>query len=431
MARLELINIQSMEPVSSRNNKKIIWKETNGYLLQRVPQIFFFDGEPWSAANRYAIDQLNSGLKKNHKTVSSFMSHLKAYASWLELEKVDWRYFPKKKKDRCLVRYRGFLVRQRDQGEIAPSTATARMSSIIRFYRWAKVNGFIEKKELWETKVNLVNFFTKEGLERTIAVNHTELSIPNRKRPGESLEGGLLPLSVRDRDTLLKFLLDHEKHELYLMFLVGFFSGARSETIRTLQLSTLDNVQKDPLGTGIGRISVGNGTKVKTKYDVRGDILIPFQLIEHLKQYAHSVRRLTRQSRSSKNDRTTLFLTERGNTYSDTSFTKLISDLRKELIINDLLQFNNLKFHQSRASFGTGLMQIALNTLPSKSDAIVFVRDAMLHKNESTTWKYIRFIETEPIKTALSDEFYDLFIGNTTSLNQKKLIDKVIYNVSE
>ncbi|MEO9656259.1 tyrosine-type recombinase/integrase [Marinomonas sp.] len=428
MARLELINVQSMKPVLSRNNRKIIWQETNDYQLSRVPQIFFSDGEPWSSANRYAIDQLNSGLKKNYKTVSSFMSHLKAYASWLELEGVDWRYFPKKKKDRCLVRYRGFLVRQRDQGEIAPSTATARMSSIVRFYHWAKLNGFIEKKELWENKVNIVKFFTKEGLERTIAVNHTELSIPSRKPPGELLEGGLLPLSVRDRDTLLKFLLDNEKHELYLMFLIGFFTGARSETIRTLQISTLYNIQKDPLGTEIVRISVGPGTKVKTKYGVKGDILIPFQLIEQLKYYANSVRRLTRQSRSSGNDSATLFLTERGNTYSDTSFTKLISDLRKELISSGLLQFKHLKFHQSRASFGTGLMQIVLDTLPRKSDAIVFVRDAMLHKNESTTWKYIRFIENEPIKAALSDEFFDFFMGNDIGLNRNKVIDEVTYD---
>jgi len=42
------------------------------------------DGEPWSAANRYAIDTLNEGIGKSLKTVTSFMSHLKAYASWLE-----------------------------------------------------------------------------------------------------------------------------------------------------------------------------------------------------------------------------------------------------------------------------------------------------------------------------------------------------------
>ncbi|MEL2330804.1 site-specific integrase, partial [Klebsiella pneumoniae] len=74
-----------------------------------------------------------------------------------------------------------------------------------------------------------------------------------------------------------------------------------------------------------------------------------------------------------------------------------------------LKQFQEFKFHQTRATFGTQLMRLAMDVLPSQVDAIVFVRDAMLHKDEATTWKYVKFIEKEPIKEALSDEFFNLY----------------------
>ncbi|MBN0719444.1 site-specific integrase, partial [Pseudomonas aeruginosa] len=162
---------------------------------------------------------------------------------------------------------------------------------------------------------------------------------------------------------------------------------------------------------GIMRVTVGPGTQVKTKFDVRGSLLFPSQLLQELERYAYSARRLTRQARASEGDRTLLFLSERWNAYSETSFTKLISYLRETLMSAGLKQFQEFKFHQTRATFGTQLMRLAMDVLPSQVDAIVFVRDAMLHKDEATTWKYVKFIEKEPIKEALSDEFFNLYTG--------------------
>ncbi|MBN0203493.1 site-specific integrase, partial [Pseudomonas aeruginosa] len=143
-----------------------------------------------------------------------------------------------------------------------------------------------------------------------------------------ALENGLLPLSDKNRNILLRFLHEQGKVELYLMVLIGFFTGARSETIRTLRLSSLENATDDSTTPGIMRVTVGPGTQVKTKFDVRGSLLFPSQLLQELERYAYSARRLTRQARASEGDRTLLFLSERGNAYSETSFTKLISYLR-------------------------------------------------------------------------------------------------------
>lgn len=411
VAILERIDIRPTVPDLSERPGGLGWVSEDRDCLSGVPHIFFDDGDPWLAANAFALDKLQGATGSNIKTVMSCMGHLKAYACWFEDQGVDWRYFPKRKKDRCLFRYRGFLVGQRDAGLVSPSTATARMSAVIHFYRWAQVYGWIERQAIWADRIGFIQLFSSVGLSRTMSVLSSELSIPNRKRVGATLEDGLLPLTIENRNILLRYLHAQGKVELYLMTMIGCFTGARSETIRTLRLSSVQNAVDDPMTPGIKRVSVGTGTQVKTKFGVRGSLLFPSLLLEELQCYAYSSRRLTRQARAPEENRSLLFLSERGNAYSETSFTKLISYLREKLMAAGLTQFQEFKFHQTRASFGTQLMRLAMNILPNQVDAIIFVRDAMLHKDEATTWKYVKFLEREPIKEALSDEFWNLFTG--------------------
>ncbi|MBL4609332.1 MAG: tyrosine-type recombinase/integrase [Pseudomonas sp.] len=427
MAMLENVSITPMAIDVGRTSKGIFWVPVRDLkATPKVPHIFFNDGEPWLAANTYALNKLESVAGNNIKTVLSNMSHLKAYACWLEDNNIDWRHFPQKKKDRCLFQYRGFLIRQREAGLVSPSTASTRMSAIIHFYRWAQLYGWIDREPMWIDRAKAVRFFNTVGFSRTMSVVSSELAVPNRKRVGGGLEDGLMPLTDENRATLLSFLFEQGKVELYLMTIIGFFTGARSETIRTLRLSNLHNAQSDATIPSMKRIAVGPGTAVKTKYDVSGTLPFPSALIDQLEHYAYSVRRLNRQARASNKDKTLLFLSERGNGYSETSFTKLISYLREKLAKEGLDQFREFKFHQTRATYGTQLMRLAMNILPSQVDAIVFVRDAMLHKDEATTWKYVRFIEKEPVKEALSDEFFNLYVGKSNEFEQ--LIDKVTYN---
>lgn len=427
MAMLERVSITPMmlDGVDQLNGIKWV-PRGGGRTISNVPHIFFGDGEPWLAANAYALRKLERVVGGDIKTVTSNMSHLKAYACWLESEGVDWRHFPAKKKERCLFRYRGFLVAQRNAGLVSPSTATSRMASIIHFYRWALVHGWVDRQPMWEDSPKTIRFYNATGFSRTMSVVSSELAIPNRKRAGTALEDGLLPLSDENRKALLGFLYERGNVELYLMAMIGFFTGARSETIRTLRLANIEDALDDPTIPSMKRVVVGPGTQVKTKYDVSGSLLFPAELLRQLKSYAYSVRRLTRQARASSDDRTLLFLSERGNGYSETSFTKLISYLREKLVGAGLNQFQDFKFHQTRATFGTQLMRLAMRTLTSQVDAIVFVRDAMLHKDEATTWRYVKFIEKEPLKEALSDEFFNLYTGLIGDADA--LIAKVTYN---
>ena len=70
----------------------------------------------------------------------------------------------------------------------------------------------------------------------------------------------------------------------------------------------------------------------------------------------------------------------------------------------------SFKFHQTRATFGTWLMEVALRVASTKA-AVAFVRDAMLHKDEKTTFLYVRFHEEGPVKAAMANEFSAVFSG--------------------
>ncbi|MGC0120988.1 site-specific integrase [Pseudoalteromonas piscicida] len=422
MANLERTHYHPMK-FTEGDSGDLSWTVDDCQLnVPNCPQIFFENGEPWIAANLFAVARIERGT--NIKTVVSDMNHLRAYAEWLESENMDWTHFPIKKKERCLFRYRGNLIGQRDSGALSPSTISSRMSSVIKFYRWARTEGRVKSDGLWKDHEKIIQTHNAVGLKRSILVNSSELAIPNRKRPGATLEGGLLPISEVSRKKLLSFLLKHEMTELYLMFVIGFFTGARIETIRTLRLTTLDNAFDDPSVINLKRVPVGPPTRVKTKYGVSGDLLFPRTLIEQLQKYAVSPRRLVRQSRASDENKSLLFLTSNGQKYVDNSFTSIMSKLRKKLVNCGLGEFGKLKFHQSRATYGSQLMLYALKSFKSQKRAIVFVRDAMFHKDESTTWKYVTFLENEPVKEMLSDEFFNFFSGSELL---EPLIEEVTY----
>jgi hypothetical protein len=52
------------------------------------------------------------------KTVASNMNGLLSYAKFLEHHQLHWLTCPVRKADRCLVRYRGALIKMRDSGQL-------------------------------------------------------------------------------------------------------------------------------------------------------------------------------------------------------------------------------------------------------------------------------------------------------------------------
>lgn len=375
------------------------------------------DGEPWIEALQFLIHKSHL----SHKTIISNAEDLAHYLTFLEQEGINWLHFPERQSNRCVYRYHAYLI---DESRVSTSRATEsrRMRLIIQFYRWAKHWGFIDKAiETWTDKNISVAFYTPEGFQRSMPVLTTDLKIAKTKRDSDTdtVEAGLMPLHLSDRDALLQYLRESQSttHERLLhMFSLGFVSGARSETIRTLGVSDLE-AAKDahPVDKRLSNyvfLRVGSGTNVKTKFGVAGHLRIHESVFDALYAYAYSPARLKCAALAKKkgNDSNILFLSQRGSPISDGCFTGDMRHLRKKLVADGLTQFCNLKFHQSRATCGTSLVTAILKS-GTELDAIKIARDWLMHKHERTTWRYINFLKDSTWMEEFNDDLNETFLG--------------------
>lgn len=185
MANLEYI---TYTPYRATVTDQVVWSRAKiAKVIDGLPQIYLNDGRPWREANVWALQRACSG-ELDIATVQTNMRHLCAYASFLESEKLDWRHFPSRKDDRCLVIWRGELIRARNEGKLKPSTASQRMAACIQFYRFAADEGLVSRTSpMWNDKEVVLRFFDSVGFERASTKRSTNLAVPNRKRHGATL----------------------------------------------------------------------------------------------------------------------------------------------------------------------------------------------------------------------------------------------------
>ena len=416
MATLEHIN---SNPISATIENGIVdWTLCKKIKpIKKLPLIFWSNGDQWDEVNLWALEKARNRDVKL-KTVNTQIEHLHKYANWLENVQIDWRHFPQRKSERVLVLWRGFLVDLRDHGVLGASTTTARMNAVIQFYRYADFHNFISHGErMWKDKSVHINYHDSVGFQRTLQRITTDISIPNRARPGTRLEDGLLPIRSEDMTTLLKFTAEHGTPELHLMLLTGFYTGARLSTITTLRTHSLDQALPDSQNKGFWLIPVGAGTGISTKFDVSGDLMIHESVMKSLKAYQTCAQRLDRAIKAPKENRSFLFLTRNGNPYTPNAVDGQMVKLRRKGLAVGLKFIANFKFHQTRATYGTWLMSICLEAASVKT-SIEFVKRAMHHKHEATTFGYITFLEQTKAKVELSNAFTETFFGI------KKFIEK-------
>lgn len=409
MATLEYIEFTPWREVIA--NGELNWERDKlARSISGLPQIFWKSGEGWAEVNHWALEKAATTQTKL-PTVKTLMKHLCPYATFLEREQLDWRHFPIRKADRAIVLFRGELISQIQEGAIKSSTAKSRMTAVIQFYRHARGYDFISPETpMWRERSIVIPFYDAVGFKRSMSRVTTDLTIKNAARPGFRLEDGLLPLSEENMTELLKFTSRCETEELHLMLLTGFFAGPRLGTITTLKVENLEQAQPDPFMKGFFLIRVGPGTSVSTKFDVEGDLLVPEFLLLELKRYAYSTERLLRESKATPEVRSSLFLTTRGAAYTGGTVSKLMSDLRKRATTAGMKFMVHFKFHQSRATYGTWLMKLALS-VTTVAAAIEFVKNAMLHKYESTTFTYVKFLEYSKGKEEAAAAFSEAFTG--------------------
>ena len=417
MARLESVVFNSHRAFIDGDS--VSWTPVlQGRQIQGLPMIFWSSGKPWREANVWGLEAACGG-ELDIRTIQTRARALLTYAEWLEATGTDWWDFPLLRAKRCLVRYRGELIKARRAGRLAPSTVAQRMQVAIQFYRWLRTNALLSTSgPIWEDRVVGIHLKDPTGFERTISVITTDLSIPSRRKPGERLEDGLLPIRPVDRDAALAFANEHASEELFLMLMLGFFTGMRIGTISDLKIQTLENAAPDPAARGFFQLAVGPGADppVATKFGVNGQIPISELLLHRILEYASSARRLQREIRAPRRNKDFVFLTRYGNPFcqhglqNSNAINVEMHAFRKRAVASGLAAMRNFHFHQSRCTFATELARLAIR-LGGSVFAIAMVMKALLHRDESTALGYIKFAEETPIKEEAANAFYREFLG--------------------
>lgn len=411
MARVAYLSHEFYEP-SLGATGELLWNpDVAKKPIERLPQIYWNDGRAWDEANVWALDRAASG-DVVEETIARAMKYLCAFANYLERRGMDWRHFPLRRQDQVLRKFRKHLMDERDDAMLASSTATSCMNVVIQFYRFANMHGLVGARvPMWADRTVVIPFHDATGFKRAIVQKSTDLSIPNRKPVGSTLEDGLWPLCAEHMDNLLAYTARHETPELHLMLSTGFFSGARIGTITTLTVTSLLTAREDPLVPGVFRLPVGPGTGIATKFSVPGDLMVPKAVLADLIAYASATMRLLREAKTPRVHKNRLFLTRRGQPYTVGTVDRLVNDMRRRAVSAGMQFMEQFTFHQSRATFGTWLVELLLNAGASVTDALGIVRDAMLHKDESTTLRYIKFPQNTEARQRAAAAFNQAFTG--------------------
>ncbi|CAK3866557.1 tyrosine-type recombinase/integrase [Vibrio crassostreae] len=381
-----------------------------------LPTLFNLDGSFNHEANSYFF-YLKS--IKAAKDLSPSAQALQSYYQFIEDKQLAWDEFPPIKRLKPTYLFRSHLLKQIKSGELAHSTASVRMNQIVNYYKWLMHDGYLKIKNEKEApfKMEFVSVQSTGMLAHISPTFTVETSDLRIKVPKDASSKNIRPLSPLAQESLsvLTQHLPSVSEELRLQVLISIDTGMRIQEVATLSLNALDTAT--PLAESEHRYEIvlsPQSTGVQTKYLKQRRVEISSELLATLHEYRTSERRIKRVNKlnakleslpedalSLKQDviekfelckrHEPLFVSEQGNPTSAKSIEARWVELRSEIKKTEP-SFKH-RFHDLRATYGTYRLNDLLEAQLPVVDCMELLMGWMGHKNENTTWKYLRFLK--------------------------------------
>lgn len=389
----------------------------------RMPVLIKSDKTLWELANVY-LQSLLIERSREQSTLESNASDLVDFLRFLEHSKLDMLHLPDEKYERVTYRYRAFLLQSIRQNLIKPSTANARISKVLRFYDFCISNQLFDKKSLRNKPYAAISKSiivpTDFGIDRKIEITTSDLAIrsPKRHIATDAIvdAGQLHPLNEQEQDLVKDYLKNSASTEFNLMCLVALYTGARIQTVCTLRVANLLELENTKINEFDDTYSlrIGYGTPIDSKNGTRMALKIPVWLLNDLIQYSNSKdwKKRAKSSYYGDSNQNYLFLTKYGTSY----YTSLleIEDRRKSnslsgfkraiglsvrIHVNQMIKklnsgdvrVNPFTFHDLRATFGLNIVQAMARCGMKGDQALMYLKDRMGHKKISTTMGYLEY----------------------------------------
>lgn len=414
MYLIQSSNVYTQTDLSVSNNTcKITPLKGN---IGSLPALFNQDGSFNHEANCYLFYQKTI---KAAKDLSPCSQALLAYYQFLEYKGLAWNKFPPIKRLKPTYLFRSHLLKQIKNGELAHSTASVRMNHIVNYYKWLMHDGYLkiqnEKEAPFKMEfVSIRNTGMLAHISPTFTVESSDLRI---KIPKDASSKNIRPLSPLTQQSL-SILIQHlpnASEELRLQVLISIDSGMRIQEVATLSLNALDTAT--PLAESKHRYEIvlsPQSTGVQTKYLKQRRVEISSELLTTLNVYRTSERRIKRLNKLNAKleslpktasfqqqkiiDRLELcerheplFVSEQGNSVSAKSIEARWTEFRAS-IKKTCPSFTH-RFHDLRSTYGTYRLHDLLEAGLSPMECMELLMGWMGHRNESTTWKYLRYLQ--------------------------------------
>lgn len=385
-----------------------------------LPTLFSDEGAFLSEPNSYFF--YLKAIKKA-KDLSPCSRALLKYYQFLEDEQLEWNHFPPIKRLKPTYQFRSHLLKLIKCGKLAHSTANTYVNQVKNFYLWTMHEGYLHIKREQEAPfkmefVQVKNLGMLAHIRPTFIVKTSDLRI---KVPKDSDSQNIRPLSPLNQsflDLLISFL-PKISEELRLQVLLSIDTGMRIEEIATLSLDALKTAT--PVAESQHRFELTlcpQATGVQTKFGKKRRVEISIELLEAVREYQISERRLNRANKlikkisQLKDDSSVLnhnrievlercerfeplFISQQGNPMTRETIESRWIELRIEIQKVEC-SFKH-RFHDLRATYGTYRLNDLLDAQLSTVEALELLMGWMGHKDESTTWKYLRYLKRREV----------------------------------
>jgi integrase len=331
---------------------------------------------------------------KKSKNINSNIRAIKRYWSFLENNNLIWDDFPRDKSLKPTYRFRNDnLLKAVKKGELCASTASNYMLHVIKFYEWAGHEQLIKisehSKPFEYEYVNINNYGMMSHINRFFVVRTTDLKI---KTPNRGDKQSLNPLSENELSSFIK-KLKKSNEEFKIHQLLQLQSGLRVSEACTFPLSA---VIPPPYERKYLDVNIGPHNGVKTKYGKKRTIEVPSSLMHRMYLYSISEYRLKKKDKDQVHlSSAPLLLNQSGRPITTDGIQRHFHRFRIKLRNDENIIFNH-RTHDLRSTYATFKLSSLLKYI-EPSDAMTLLMGWLGHKDEKTTWKYLRYLNKDKI----------------------------------
>ena len=343
---------------------------------------------------------------KDNKDTKPLARAIKNWCDFIELNLIQPFEVPMNKMRSPTYGYKEELKLRITDNILASSTASLYINEVKNFYKWLDANKLLEANPFFKNEMSLVDGKRK--------VQSTDLRIRTYKKHGPSLNPMNHQTTVR-----FKSILETIPQRNRLLNKIMLESGLRLQEVLTLNIDLFDEDKLfESNSDAIRGIQLKPSLGVMTKNSTPREMFITRSLYEEIIDYINSDEyeiysikheinqeelkseiKLKQLETGIKLDeieneiRTPLFLTRNGKPLSKSTFYKYYSDL-KQIYFNQYGVKLVHSPHDLRATFCTNFLNTLMTELKlSASSALALTKLVMGHKYESTTMKYVKYLE--------------------------------------